>query len=82
VAAGYLSTVEDMARGVMLPRLRDVRARRLLTQQELARRSGVAVSTLSRLEQGHTPAGFPTVRRLAEALGVEPAALMAPAPVD
>jgi len=67
-----------MARGVRLPRLREARVRRLLTQAQLARRAGVAVSTLSRLEQGHTPAELTTAARLAEALGVPPEALMAP----
>lgn len=71
--------VDEMARGVMLPRLRDVRQRKLVTQAELARRSGVAVSTLSRLEQGHGPAELATIQRLADALGVEPDALMGPA---
>jgi transcriptional regulator with XRE-family HTH domain len=67
-----------MARGVRLPRLRETRVRRLLTQAQLARRAEVAVSTLSRLEQGHTPAELATVARLAAALGVPPEALMGP----
>ena len=69
-----------MARGVRLPRLRETRVRRLLTQAELGRLADVAVSTLSRLEQGHTPAAFPTVKRLAVALGVPPETLMTPSP--
>jgi len=67
-----------MARGVRLPRLRETRVRRLLTQVQLARRAVVAVSTLSRLEQGHTPAELSTVERLAAALDVAPETLMAP----
>jgi transcriptional regulator with XRE-family HTH domain len=62
----------------MVPRLRDVRLRRLVTQADLAERSGLAVSTISALEQGSHTAALGTVRRLATALGVEPEALMAP----
>lgn len=67
-----------MPRGVMLPRLREARLRRLVKQSELARRAGVSVSTLSALEQGHHTASLSTAQRLADALGVDPAELMAP----
>ena len=59
-----------------LPRLRDVRERFAVTQQELASKSGVAKSTIIDIELGRTQARIPTVRKLAEALGVEPAALI------
>jgi transcriptional regulator with XRE-family HTH domain len=52
-----------------------VRIARLLTQQELARSAGVGFTTINRLERGDTPAELRTVRKLATALGVEPAAL-------
>ena len=64
-----------MARGTPLPRLRAVRIARLLTQQELAGAAGIGFSTVNRLERGDTPAELRTVRKLAAALGVEPAAL-------
>jgi transcriptional regulator with XRE-family HTH domain len=67
-----------MPRGVMLPRLREVRLRKLVKQADLAQRAGVSVSTLSALEQGHHTASLSTAQRLAEALGVDPAELMAP----
>ncbi len=51
----------------MQPRIKDV-----------AERAGVSVATLSKLEQGHGTAALATVRKLADALGVEPEALMAP----
>jgi transcriptional regulator with XRE-family HTH domain len=71
-------TGTEMPRGVTVPGLRAARLRRLLTQAQLAERAGVAVSTLSRLEQGHGPAELATVLRLAEALGVEPRELTEP----
>jgi transcriptional regulator with XRE-family HTH domain len=55
--------------------LRQVRIARLLTQKELAAAAGVSFTTVSRLERGDVPAELRTVRKLAAALGVEPAAL-------
>ena len=42
----------------------------------LAQRSGVAFDTINKLELGHRPARLVTIRKLAEALGVEPRELM------
>jgi transcriptional regulator with XRE-family HTH domain len=67
--------VPEVVRGTPLPRLRAVRIARLLTQQELARAAGVGYTTINRLERGDAPAELRTVRKLAAALGVEPAAL-------
>ncbi len=54
------------------------RARRTLalTQEELAERSGVTRSTISRLEDGLQEARPSTLRKLAAALGVEPGELI------
>ena len=47
-----------------------------LTQEQLAARSGVDDTVISRLERGiHKSAGFTTIVRLAFALNVEPLAL-------
>ncbi len=56
-------------------RVRSVRDRRVWTQGDLARESGVPVVTISRIENDrHEGQPRPsTVRRLAAALGVEPA---------
>ncbi len=54
-----------------LPRLRALRDAALLTQDELAEKAKVAVSTLRRIEAGH-PARIKTVRLLAAALEVKP----------
>ncbi len=47
-----------------------------MTQEELAEKAGVSRFTVARTERGE-PARYSTVRQLAEALGVEPAVLMA-----
>lgn len=63
---------------VMVTRLKECRRAAFLTQAELAGRAGVTVGTVIRLEQGG-PANLPTVRKLAEVLGVDPAELTRPA---
>jgi DNA-binding XRE family transcriptional regulator len=57
------------------PHLRMLREQRALSQSDLAERSRVTQVTISRIENGK--AAHPgTVRKLAEALGVEPGELM------
>jgi transcriptional regulator with XRE-family HTH domain len=64
---------------VKLTRLKAVRQRKALSQQELAERAGINRVTLARIETGAEP--YPaTTRKLAQALGVEPEALMEPEP--
>jgi transcriptional regulator with XRE-family HTH domain len=60
---------------VPVPALRDERIRAALTQEELAERSGVARSTIARIETGDQ-ASITTVRQLARALRLEAADLM------
>ena len=57
-------------------RLRELRVGRALSLRALAQRSGVAFDTINKLELGHRPARLVTIRKLAEALGVEPKELM------
>ncbi len=57
-------------------RLRQLRVERALSLRALAQRSGVAFDTINKLELGHRPARLVTIRKLAEALGVEPKELM------
>src|SRR5687768_14349839 len=58
-------------------RLEEYRAARGISQAELARRSGVAQSTISRLEAGKSRSvDFDTLDRLSEALGVNAALLI------
>jgi transcriptional regulator with XRE-family HTH domain len=57
-------------------RLRRLRRERALSQRELSRITGIAFDTISRLETGKQQAQPRTIRRLANALGVEPRELM------
>lgn len=60
-----------------LPNLKTTRLLRLVTQRELARRAGLTVASVSRIENGTTRARISTVWRLAEALDVDPDDLLA-----
>lgn len=57
-------------------RLRQTRRERALSQRELSRITGVAHDSISQLETGKREAQPKTLRKLAEALGVEPKELM------
>ena len=52
--------------------LRQLRENKFISQEDLARKSGVAAATINRLENGHHKPRFATIRKLAKALGVEP----------
>jgi transcriptional regulator with XRE-family HTH domain len=53
-------------------RLRDLRKRALMSQRELAKRSGVGVTTIVRIERNQVEPHGSTIRKLAEALSVKP----------
>ena len=53
-------------------RLRDLRKRALMSQRELAKRSGVGVTTIVRIERIQVEPHGSTIRKLAEALGIDP----------
>lgn len=56
-----------------VPKMSQLRRRRMLTQQALAKESGVSQGTIARIEAGHrTDVQFRTMQNLAKALGVEP----------
>ncbi len=57
-------------------RLKRAREQALLTQQELAERAGLGFPTISRIENDHVEPHFRTIRKLAKALGVDPAELV------
>lgn len=57
-------------------RLRDLRKRALMSQRELAKRSGVGVTTVVRIERNQVEPQGRTIRKLAEALDVDPAELV------
>jgi transcriptional regulator with XRE-family HTH domain len=72
----YPSRTRRLEGVLTLPRLRQVRDRRLLTIRALAERAQVSKTTVVRIEQGCTVRPE-TVLKLAAALDVEPADLMA-----
>ena len=57
-------------------RLRELRVQQALSLRALGERSGVTFATINNLENGNRPARLVTIRKLAEALGVEPKELM------
>jgi predicted transcriptional regulator len=57
-------------------KLKETRTRELLTEQELAEKSGVGVNTIIRIERKQVEPHFCTIRKLAEALGIDPKALL------
>ena len=65
-----------------VPQLKLVREDRGWSQRDLAARSGVAPNTISQLERGERQAMPSTVRKLADALGVDPPALFAESTMD
>jgi predicted transcriptional regulator len=57
-------------------KLRQLRVEQALTLRALGELSGVAYDTINKLELGRRPAHASTIRKLADALGVEPRELM------
>jgi transcriptional regulator with XRE-family HTH domain len=61
---------------VNVERLRELRRERVVSLRELEERSGVSYNTIWRIEDGRQGAHPRTVRKLAEALGVQPSELI------
>jgi transcriptional regulator with XRE-family HTH domain len=57
-------------------RLKELRREKVLSLRELEESSGVSYNTIWRIEDGRQGAHPRTVRKLAEALGVEPSELL------
>ena len=51
--------------------IRELRQRKLLSQRELAEKAGVSETTIVKLEMGATKPQPRTLRKIAEALGIE-----------
>jgi transcriptional regulator with XRE-family HTH domain len=71
--------VNDMS---LAEALRRLRLERYLSQTELAEKAGISRATVARIEAGEIVPYLRTVRKLAEALNVEPTALAAPAELE
>jgi transcriptional regulator with XRE-family HTH domain len=61
---------------VNVERLKELRRERVLSLRELEERSGVSYNTIWRIDDGRQGAHPRTVRKLAEALGVDPKELI------
>jgi transcriptional regulator with XRE-family HTH domain len=61
---------------VNIQRLRELRRQKVLSMRELEEISGVSYNTIWRLENGVTGAQPRTIRKIARALGVDPAELV------
>jgi transcriptional regulator with XRE-family HTH domain len=57
-------------------KLKEVRIRRLLTQEELARKAGLSPSTVVNIERDRSEPHFSTIRVLARALEIDPVSLL------
>jgi transcriptional regulator with XRE-family HTH domain len=71
--------MSDKSKYHILSRLSEWRRERRLTQEELARASGVGRTTIAALETGKRRAYYSTARKLAKVLKVKPEDLFAPA---
>jgi transcriptional regulator with XRE-family HTH domain len=61
---------------VNVERLKELRRERVLSLRELEERSGVSYNTIWRIEDCRQGAHPRTIRKLAEALGVQPSELI------
>jgi transcriptional regulator with XRE-family HTH domain len=61
---------------VNVERLKELRRERVLSLRELEEKSGVSYNTIWRIEDGRQGAHPRTIRKLADALGVEPKELI------
>ncbi len=55
-----------------MPTLKQLREKQFISQADLSHKTGIAVSTICRLENGQQKPRFVTIRKLAKALKVEP----------
>jgi len=67
---------EDCRMGALGTNLREARKRLDLTQEEVARRSGVHSTEISRIEGGKRDPKVSTLERLAKAVEVKPGRLL------
>ena len=57
-------------------KLKVARTRRLLTQEELAEKAGVSAATVVNVERNNQEPHFRTIRKLAQALDIDPTKLL------
>jgi transcriptional regulator with XRE-family HTH domain len=57
-------------------RLKALRTKRLLTQEELAEKAGISAATVVNVERNNQEPHFRTIRKLAKALDIDPTELV------
>ncbi len=57
-------------------KLKEVRTKRLLTQEELAEKADVSAATVVNIERNNQEPHFRTIRKLAKALDIDPTELL------
>ncbi len=57
-------------------KLKEIRTKRLLTQEELAEKADVSAATVVNIERNNQEPHFRTIRKLAKALDVDPTELL------
>jgi transcriptional regulator with XRE-family HTH domain len=57
-------------------RLKELRARRLLSQRDLAEEAGVSPATIAKIETNKVEPNYRTLRKLVRVLDVEPSELV------
>jgi transcriptional regulator with XRE-family HTH domain len=57
-------------------KLKEIRTKRLLTQEELAEKAGVSAATVVNVERNNQEPHFRTIRKLAKALDIDPTELV------
>ena len=57
-------------------KLKEIRIKRLLTQEELAEKAGVSAATVVNVERNNQEPHFRTIRKLAKALDIDPTELV------
>jgi transcriptional regulator with XRE-family HTH domain len=67
----------NMASALFGKRLREIRLREGLSQEELARRADLHLTVVARLDRGERSPGLTTILRVAAGLGVDPGELLA-----
>ena len=80
-ASTAVATNDQKILGVLARKVRSLRTAAGLTLQQLAARSGVSQSALSKIENGQLSPTYERIVTLASGLGVEPAELFSDAPL-
>ncbi len=57
-------------------KLKELRTRKLLTQEELAEKAGISPATVVNIERNNQEPHFRTIRKLAKSLDVDPTELL------